>query len=1392
MSDEDAADVFAIPDFWRASHWVDLSQNSDSEFFASGVQPQVFPNWAREGLEPAQFTSDEFFSIPSALEALPDFTGREHNNPDDAYLEEEDYEKDSLSNVDFFSDAWVETREFALPRPAFKTWDGFAPTEIPPLEPLFLSEAGPATYDAALKTANDPLQMGNGTSNLVETNPYAASLLALALGRASIFFSWDEQKSSFIPDLDKIRVSGYSVQVLGGLQEQCLQCANISRYFSMFVQITFRTHPSPARVALAKAIDGLLLAIQAKLGIHARNIQSLLQLQSLVQPVHSLLTYFKSLLSRLNKTRKDEHLLSRLFEETQALEYGDDLLGEIMREILSRVTEPWTDFAQKWIGIKPEGGNPITKNGPGKSFVKVENISFVDDFGQMNESSDYVLDDDRMPAFVPPEVGRKLFETGRTLRLLRTHHPDHPLCSAEPVQSIKVPELQWHYDWKSIQALQEDVQAYESSLVKVIRSGGKATLLLGFLLPTSETDHLSHLLHERLFDAARVPEGSGVALSPHWSLLPLLSFGPLVEAQARLINREYMSLLFKSHNLREHIHLQKEFHLLGNGLFCSRLSHALFDPNLETAERQAGVARGGGVMGLRLGGRDNWPPASSELRLALMGLLSESYWSRPNPGPKAREGHEMPGDLSFAVRDLSEEEIEKCMNPDSLEALDFLRLSYKPPAPLAPIFTPVILLKYDRIFKLLLRVLRLLYITSELFRDTNLRTLQRDGTTNASLRFRIEAQHLVASVVAYFFDTGINLRWKSFQEWLSQVERNLRDRNAGHIISPEELREHHEEVLDEIMHTLFLRKRQQPVLKLLEDIFALILTFAKRAHQLASGKARKQADEPTDVQLYNTFKKKVDVFVTVCRGMTEKGGAAAIPTKIGPTMDEGKGQAKEENTVDQLLLQLEMSDFSHHHLGNPQAVTMSLPGPSRNLTLTEELEKLEQSITLTLQEIDHNFSKAHRIVTSSILPLVEQYGEHSKNVWEASKFWKQFFEASANVSLSGYEELANEGDTTTAEETTRLADTTTATSDGGYADPTSQSVVADDQSTYHGQQQQQHSHHHREMEDSLLDDGTLEGSTPRPPATKSQMQFANFGSPYENLRRELKGEEDQQGGDHTAGSDIFAEDPDETTQQLQQDRLPDMSMTPHDDSSLMLDAPTPMQGGTRTNLFGTANKDKNNKDPLLHRLLDKNYRIQATPHKGGQRSGFTPNKAGAAGGAGAPEADHTRRALWQDSPQSSPEMAAPTLRTNLYSAMSPLKGQRGRPAAGAGPSGEAPRTPGVSVQTPAKKRDVFAEYRSGGGDSTGKGKGLAKYDNDEITWDSDDEDDGMFGGMSPPKTIQFALPPSKLLQTPAREASKRIVEDILLTAGAAPEYGSTPEHSPTMVQMNHDILDDTF
>ncbi|CAJ2514258.1 Uu.00g023770.m01.CDS01 [Anthostomella pinea] len=476
---------------------------------------------------------------------------------------------------------------------------------------------------------------------------------------------------------------------------------------------------------------------------------------------------------------------------------------------------------------------------------------------------------------------------------------------------------------------------------------------------------------------------------------------------------------------------------------------------------------------------------------------------------------------------------------------------------------------------------------------------------------------------------------------------------------------------------------------------------------------------------------------------------------------------------------------------------MSRPGTSssgRNLTLTEELEKLEQSITLTLQEIDHNFSKAHRIVTSSILPLVEQYGEHSKNVWEASKFWKQFFEASANVSLSGYEDLAGDDNETTRAEETALDESTS-----DYNN-TTQGDTTVEQSGY------EHQHQQRNVEDSLLDDAEMTGSTPRPPSSKSKSiarpQFAGFGSPYEALRRELKGDggvfkDDEADAVSDAGYNDNDDD-DETTElpakrtrtNTASTRLPDMSMTPRS-SSFMLEEPTLHQ----QQMFDDEQSAmaRKPKDLLLHRVLDKNYRLQATPHKGvpvlkPRGRSRSPEKNGHGGGEGTAE-DRTRRALWADSPMSSPEMAVPKLRSDLY--MSPVRLRR------KSGGGYGPRTPGVSVQTPAttKKRDIFAEAR-GGGDDKGKGKGLAlgRRDPDEITWESDEDDDdtggGLFGGMSPPKTIQFALPASKLMQTPAREASRRIVDDILITAGAAPEDPN--EYSPTMVHMNQDILDDTF
>jgi DASH complex subunit ASK1 len=266
--------------------------------------------------------------------------------------------------------------------------------------------------------------------------------------------------------------------------------------------------------------------------------------------------------------------------------------------------------------------------------------------------------------------------------------------------------------------------------------------------------------------------------------------------------------------------------------------------------------------------------------------------------------------------------------------------------------------------------------------------------------------------------------------------------------------------------------------------------------------------------------------------------------------------------------------------------------------------------------------------------------------------------------------------------------------------------------------------------------------------------FADLPSPYEALKRELKGNK-------------AADDEDEshmptTPGQSATHRLPDMSMTP-------LSSPF-----APTSHLPSA--QRNGVDPLLHRVLDKNYRLQATPHS---TRNLTRNKT------------PVNKPSWRDSdsPMSSPPVAAPQLHADIFS--SPIRQQYNRPTG--------PRTPGVSVQTPAKgkSREVPA---------------MESKVKDEITWESDsDEDaDGIYKelGMSPPKTIQFSLPQSRLLQTPgmhigiirfeersltvitAREASKRIVEDLLMTAGAG--HDSDDLDSPSMIKMQNDLLDESF
>lgn len=494
----------------------------------------------------------------------------------------------------------------------------------------------------------------------------------------------------------------------------------------------------------------------------------------------------------------------------------------------------------------------------------------------------------------------------------------------------------------------------------------------------------------------------------------------------------------------------------------------------------------------------------------------------------------------------------------------------------------------------------------------------------------------------------------------------------------------------------------------------------------------------------------------------------------------------------------------------------------RNLTLTEELEKLEQSITLTLQgeyppslwsrnqaltmvlEIDHNFSRAHRIVTTSVLPIVENYRENSNQVWEGSKFWKQFFEASANVSLSGYEEPPPEGSEVEGDEEEEEVTTTESAqatpSSASYASPPAAQTGEDDVTLT------PNDNNHQYSTTSAAAAGAYSPS-PTPKAHPSKQSKAPYSSPYSSLKRATLGASPS---DSDAPSTPFAQkgSPSKPNPQQQQQQ----QQEPHQQSSPFAPPSTYRHPSHRT--------PSHNNDVLLHRVLDKTWRIQATPHSTARlphRSTTTtaaePSPAKPSTARKAARQQRQQQSLTEnnntlsavhDDLDSSPPAPAPELHAEIFDTPA-------RKGGGAGTT----RVPGISVLTPAKGfgRTPAGKTMPGGAGGQGKGKGnLWDSDDDDEDFDDDGEGGGM-RGMSPPKTIQFHVPQSRMVQTPgqcicpvhsistqilpqsqgkltlppwittAREASKKIVDDLLLTAGMMDDgLEGEDEGSPSIVK----------
>ena len=826
----------------------------------------------------------------------------------------------------------------------FRSWETFYDKSFREPRTVYISEAGSRVFDALLVAEQGALRNGvtHRAGRVISSDPLTTSLWQLGLGRESAFYHYSEDKQSFLPVIEDGRISGYSLEAFQSLSSTLIDTGNKFKYLHRFIEKTQTSDISSVTlVALAAAISDVLISLEVLLNDQSTSNCSLLQLQSLFERPTLVLKFLFELIENVHDIKLDERLLSILYEKAQDTDHAASWLRSLTLRILATVSKPWLESVSGWLGLR-FATTPLSQgHSPVPNFASLEEDTHKVDGGSKGMVPEYEFRPLSMPSFIAKEDAVLIFETGKSLQLLKLHQPEHPLVSLSKVNAAQGPSLEWCSLWGDVERIQAKAKAYHANLQKTIiefnvcgrtsstpRNPSKAielddevgsiglsedeawayitSSIRNFEMPLSRP-HFGDksLLSEGILSTQSHETFVEETFAPPTVLLPILSFSPVISTQAELINKACLRLLIQENDLRSHLSLLYRFNLFGDGVFASRLSHALFDPELQSAERRKGHSRAG-TSGLKLGSRETWPPASSEIRLVLMGILTESYGNtNPSKAASSMFGDELPGGLSFSIRDMSEDELRRCMNPDSIEALDFLKLDYRPPSPLDAVITSGSVAKYDAIFKLLLRSSRMLFVANQLFRDAKSKLRKCRVVDSVSELFRIQSHHFISAICSYFCD-GVRANWAQLEEKLEDVEKGLDGDNADSV---SDLREFHEQVLDRMMFALILRQRQRQVMQLLEEIFSLVLRFARyiRLHGAPSSGSGDLVVEEDVKGIYAKFHKKVRVFVNVCRGLNERRGQVGtrfMETHGASSQDEDQG-----NTIGHLLLRLNTNGF---------------------------------------------------------------------------------------------------------------------------------------------------------------------------------------------------------------------------------------------------------------------------------------------------------------------------------------------------------------------------------------------------------------------------------------------------------------------------------------------------
>ncbi|KAF8807872.1 hypothetical protein BYT27DRAFT_7338498 [Phlegmacium glaucopus] len=88
-----------------------------------------------------------------------------------------------------------------------------------------------------------------------------------------------------------------------------------------------------------------------------------------------------------------------------------------------------------------------------------------------------------------------------------------------------------------------------------------------------------------------------------------------------------------------------------------------------------------------------------------------------------------------------------------------------------------------------------------------------------------------------------------------------------------------------------------------------------------------------------------------------------------------------------------------------------IPGLDTDASTIDQIEQIEQLITIKLQNIDENFSKIHNVLANKLLPAVKRYAVGTEPVREAAKFWTSFYEQAAQIRIPTFDDYSTVNET---------------------------------------------------------------------------------------------------------------------------------------------------------------------------------------------------------------------------------------------------------------------------------------------------------------------------------------------------------------------------------------------